>query len=186
MQFTTALLALAATFSLAAAQTLKCDAQQYFLSLPPSYLKILTLQSSIVDACVSGYKSRIDSCTTANVQDFICLCDVYTDVLVCYNNCPQSNDRFPVKGTMDSYCGAALPLRAAASASVASVASVAATQSHAPSATASSASAAKSAGGNAASVTPTAPSFQSTGGAVAVGVPAGAAMVAFLGAVGWF
>jgi hypothetical protein len=44
----------------------------------------------------------------------------------------------------------------------------------------------KSAGGSAASVTPTAPSFQSTGGAVAMGVPAGAAVVAFLGAVGLF
>jgi hypothetical protein len=120
------------------------------------------------------------------VQDFICLCDVYSDVLVCYNNCPNSNDRFAAKGITDTYCGAALPLRAAASASAASVASVAATESHAPTASATSSGAMKSAGGSAASVTPTAPSFQSTGGAVAMGVPAGAAVVAFLGAVGLF
>jgi hypothetical protein len=112
------------------------------------------------------------------VQDFICLCDVYSDVLVCYNNCPNSNDRFAAKGITDTYCGAALPLRAAASASAASVASVAATESHAPTASATSSGAMKSAGGSA--------SFQSTGGAVAMGVPAGAAVVAFLGAVGLF
>ena len=42
---------------------------------------------NIVDTCVQGYQSRIDACNE-NPNDFICLCDVYRDVLVCYNNCP--------------------------------------------------------------------------------------------------
>jgi hypothetical protein len=159
------------------------------MSCPKHTIHVETLQltssCSIVDACVSGYKSRIDACN-ANPNDFICLCDVYTDVLVCYNNCPNSNEKPPVANTVTSYCNAAQPLRAAASASAASVASVAATQSHAPSATSQAGSASKSAGGSAGSASPTAASFQSTGGAVAFGAPAGAAIVAFMGAVGLF
>jgi hypothetical protein len=139
---------------------------------------------SIVDACVSGYQSRIDACQK-NGNDFICLCDVYTDVLVCYNNCPNSLEKPPVANTVTSYCGAAAPLRGAASASAASVASVAATQSHA---VASSTGAAKNAAATSGSVSgsaaaPTASSFQ--GGAEKM-VPAGAAVVALLGAIGLF
>ncbi|KAH7085168.1 hypothetical protein BKA63DRAFT_11986 [Paraphoma chrysanthemicola] len=162
MRFTTTLMALAAAAGLVAAQN-KCDAQ------------------NIVDACVSGYKSRIDACN-ANPNDFICLCDVYTDVLVCYNNCPNSNEKPPVQNTVTSYCNAAAPLRSAASASAASVASVAATQSRASSTAEASATGSRAAG----SATPSVGNFQSTGAAAAVGVPAGAAIVALLGAVGIF
>ncbi|KAF2035332.1 hypothetical protein EK21DRAFT_106872 [Setomelanomma holmii] len=162
MRFTTALMALAAAAGLVAAQN-KCDAQ------------------NIVDACVSGYKSRIDACN-ANPNDFICLCDVYTDVLVCYNNCPNSNEKPPVQNTVTSYCNAAAPLRAAASASAASVASVAATQ-KVSSATSAAASAT---GSRAASATPSVGNFQSTGAAVPMAVPAGAAVVAFFAGLGIF
>ncbi|KAH8730041.1 hypothetical protein GQ44DRAFT_723512 [Phaeosphaeriaceae sp. PMI808] len=161
MRFTTALMALAATAGLVAAQQ-KCEAQ------------------NIVDACKAGYQSRIDECNKKG-NDYICLCDVYTDVLVCYNNCPNSNEKPPVQGQVTSYCGAAAPLRAAASASMASVASVAATQSKAPSET----SAATSAASGSAAASATAKAF-ATGGAVAYGAPAGAAVVAFLGAAGLF
>ena len=161
MRFTTALIALAATAGLVAAQN-KCEAQ------------------NIVDACVSSYKSRIDDCNK-KPNDFICLCDVYTDVLVCYNNCPNSNEKPPVQNQVTSYCGAAQPFRASASASAASVASVAATQSKAASAT----SAETSAAGTGASASATAKTF-ATGAAMAYGAPAGAAVVAFLGAAGLF
>lgn len=111
MRFSTAVaVAISASATLVAAQT-KCAAQ------------------NIVDTCVSSYQSRIDACNKKG-NDFICLCDVYSDVLVCYNNCPDSQDRPPVENTVTSYCNAAEPLRAAASSSMASVASVAATQSH--------------------------------------------------------
>lgn len=63
---------------------------------------------NIVDACVSGYKARIDACNK-NGNDWICLCDVYTDVLTCYNNCPDSNERSPVSNQVTSFCTAAEP-----------------------------------------------------------------------------
>jgi hypothetical protein len=132
---------------------------------------------SIVDACVAGYKSRIDACN-ANPNDFICLCDVYTDVLVCYNNCPNSLEKPPVENTVTSYCNAAKPLRPAASASAASVASVAATQSkYVASATSKPTGSGSAVSGG---PTPTASSFQ--GGAARMGM--GAAVV--LGAWGLF
>ena len=157
MRFATVFTVALSAAGFAAAQK-KCDAQ------------------NIVDTCVAGYQSRIEACQKGG-NDFICLCDVYRDVLVCYNNCPDSQDRSPVQNQVTSYCTAAEPLRAAASASAASVASVAATQSRA--ATSSVASATGS--GTRVSSSPVASSF-STGAAAAVAAPAGAAIVAFLGA----
>jgi len=93
-------------------------------------------------------------------------------VLVCYNNCPNSNEKPPVQNTVTSYCNAALPLRPAASASAASVASAAKTQSRytaSPSATGSAAAA--SGTGSAAEATPTVAGF--TGGAGVKGVSVG-------------
>ncbi|KAF1940769.1 hypothetical protein EJ02DRAFT_220570 [Clathrospora elynae] len=162
MRFSTAIaIAFSASASFVAAQD-KCEAQ------------------NIVDTCVSGYQSRIDTCNE-NPNDWICLCDVYRDVLVCYNNCPNSADKPPVQNTVTSYCQAAEPLRAAASSSAASVASVAATMSHAPSTTDAVASVTGSAAENAASATGS--SFQASA-AGGLGVPAGAAVVVFLGAAG--
>ncbi|CAO2658817.1 Nn.00g065400.m01.CDS01 [Neocucurbitaria sp. VM-36] len=162
MRFSTAIaFALSATASLVAAAD-TCDAQ------------------NILDVCVSGYKSRIDECNKTP-NDFICLCDVYRDVLVCYNNCPDSNEKPPVQNQVTQFCAAAEPFRASASASAASVASVAATQSHAATSTASSASGSQT--GTASAASPTASSFE-TGAASSFGVPAGAAVVAFLGAAG--
>jgi hypothetical protein len=63
---------------------------------------------NIVDACVTGYQARIDACNKKG-NDWICLCDVYTDVLTCYNNCPDSNERSPVQNQVTSYCTAAEP-----------------------------------------------------------------------------
>jgi hypothetical protein len=139
------------------------------------------MESSIVDACVSGYKARIDACN-ANGNDFICLCDVYTDVLVCYNNCPNSLEKPPVENTVTSYCNAAKPLRPAASASAASVASVAATQSkYVPSPTskpdATGSAGSKTSGG----ATPTASTFTGAGAKVVSG---GMAVAAVMGVVG--
>jgi len=121
---------------------------------------------SIVDACVSSYKSRIDACN-AKGQDYICLCDVYTDVLVCYNNCPNSNEKPPAEGTKTSYCNAALPLRPAASASAASVASEAATRSqYVASATKSIAAGVSATGTGVTEAKPTVSSFQGAAGGV--------------------
>ncbi|USP76742.1 hypothetical protein yc1106_04016 [Curvularia clavata] len=162
MRFSTAVaVTVAASASLVAAQN-KCAAQ------------------NIVDTCVTSYQSRIDACNKKG-NDFICLCDVYRDVLVCYNNCPDSQDRPPVENTVTSYCNAAEPLRAAASSSMASVASVAATQSHAsPTKTDSSATPTGSDAKTTAS--PTASSFSGSSGAEKNGFKAGGALVALFGA----
>ncbi|PSN64017.1 hypothetical protein BS50DRAFT_95456 [Corynespora cassiicola Philippines] len=61
---------------------------------------------NIVDACIEGYQSRIEDCSA---NDWICLCDVYNDVLTCYNNCPDSNERPPVQNQVTQYCNAAAP-----------------------------------------------------------------------------
>lgn len=143
----------------------------------------LTSPISIVDTCVAGYQSRIDACNKKG-NDFICLCDVYRDVLVCYNNCPDSPDRPPVENTVTSYCNAAEPLRAAASSSMASVASVAATQSHASATKTSEPTATGSSSGSASSTSPTAPAFSGASGADKNSIKAGAALLALVGAAG--
>lgn len=135
---------------------------------------------NIVDACVSGYQSRIDACNK-NGNDWICLCDVYTDVLTCYNNCPNSNERSPVQNQVQSFCTAAEPLRAAASSSMASVASVAKTASTAASTASATASTTGSATG--ASASASAPAF-ATGAAASFAVaPAGALVAGVLAAL---
>ncbi|KAF1850005.1 uncharacterized protein K460DRAFT_360871 [Cucurbitaria berberidis CBS 394.84] len=172
MRFTTTIaLAFSAMASLAAAAEGDCAAQ------------------NILDACLAGYKTRIENSEKTN--DYIGLCDVYRDVLVCYNNCPKSNERAPVEGQVNSFCAAAQPLRASLSASVASAASVAATQSHtSETSTATDSSSSRSrtssgsrtASGSSSSSSPTAPSFQA--GAASLGAPASAALVVLLGAAG--
>ncbi|KAF2004828.1 hypothetical protein P154DRAFT_425830 [Amniculicola lignicola CBS 123094] len=71
---------------------------------------------NIVDACLEGIQKQVDACPA---NDWICLCDNYSSLLTCYNNCPNSVLRPSVQQQVDSYCQAAAP-----SASLASVASV--------------------------------------------------------------
>ena len=89
MRTTTILAALTALASTALAAD-KCQAQ------------------NIVDACVSGYQDRIKGCQQKS-NDWICLCDVYRDVLTCYNNCPDSNEKPPVQNQVTQFCTAAEP-----------------------------------------------------------------------------
>jgi hypothetical protein len=162
MRFSTAIaIAFSASASLVTAAD-KCDAQ------------------NIVDACVAGYQDRIKGCQD-KANDWICMCDVYTDVQTCYNNCPKSNEKPPVDNQVIQYCTAAEPLRAAASASLASVASVAKTATTAAPTSSATASATGSSSASASSAAP----FQ-TGAAGVIGAPAGAALVALVGAVGLF
>lgn len=161
MHFSTAVaLALSAAASLVAAED-KCQAQ------------------NIVDACVSSYQARIQGCN-AKPNDYICMCDVYTDVLVCYNNCPDSTAKSPVQNQVTQFCQAAKPLRADQSASAASVASVAATQTQASTAASTTPTASGSGSASKASASPKASSFASkangVGGEAAVGLGAAAFM----------
>lgn len=61
---------------------------------------------NIVDACKEGIQKQIDDCSA---NDWICLCDNYTNLLTCYNNCPDSNERPPVQNSVTQYCNAAAP-----------------------------------------------------------------------------
>lgn len=63
---------------------------------------------NIVDACVEGYTERIKRCQDKS-NDWICMCDVYRDVLTCYNNCPNSNEKPPVQNQVTQFCTAAEP-----------------------------------------------------------------------------
>lgn len=62
--------------------------------------------NSIVDACVDQYQKQVDDCKG---DDWICLCDNYTNLLTCYNNCPDSNEKPPVQNQVTQFCNAAAP-----------------------------------------------------------------------------
>ncbi|KAF9693561.1 hypothetical protein EKO04_008136 [Ascochyta lentis] len=135
---------------------------------------------SIVDACVAGYQDRIEKCND-NSNDWICLCDVYTYVLTCYNNCPDSNEKPPVQNQVTQYCTAAEPLRVASSASLASVAKTAKPASATSTSATTTGSATATGSGTAASA-----SAFATGAASALTNPAGAAVVALVAAARLF
>jgi len=71
---------------------------------------------NIVDACRKTIQGQIDSCKD---NDWICLCEQYTNLLTCYNNCPESNERPPVQNQVTSFCNAAAPLKSSSSAEAA-------------------------------------------------------------------
>lgn len=170
------------------------------LGLAASALAADCAAQNIVDACVSGYQERIKGCQKA-ANDWICMCDVYTDVLTCYNNCPDSNEKPPVQNQVTQYCTAAEPyvappplksttanthpnsLRAAASSSMASVASVART---ATTATPTSAAASATSGSATGSASAAASAFATGAAAAGLTTPAGAAVVALFAAAGLF
>ncbi|KAL1629189.1 hypothetical protein SLS56_005524 [Neofusicoccum ribis] len=59
---------------------------------------------SIVEACVSGIKPRTEDC---GGNDWSCLCSAYTDLLTCYNNCPNDPTRSSVNNQVTQFCAAA-------------------------------------------------------------------------------
>jgi len=128
MRFTIAFAA-AAAGSLAVAQTTTTASA----AAPSSDICAM----DIVKNCVSRYQTRIDKCNEKS-NDWLCLCDEYTNLLTCYNNCPSSQDKPPVQNQVTQYCNAAAPLKASQS----SVAATAVKTSAAPT----SASATSSAG----------------------------------------
>ncbi|KAL5382304.1 hypothetical protein DPSP01_006701 [Paraphaeosphaeria sporulosa] len=168
MRFTAALLVAGA--SAAAAATTSAAAST------PTDFSICA--QNIVDACVEQYDKQVDAC---GGNDYICLCDNYTNKLTCYNNCMGSEDRPPVQNQVTQFCLAAEPQRSASSASLASVWKTAGTPSPAP--TTSSASATGSS--EATQTSADGFSTQKTGAAVPVEIPAfGGVVAAVFGLVG--
>jgi len=171
MRFSTAVAVLASAGFAAAQTTLSsaapkatgaCDAQ------------------NIVDACVAGIQPQIAAC---GGNDWICLCQQYTNLLTCYNNCPGSSEGVTVQQQVTSYCGAAAPLISSSLAAAATMPhpttkkSAAATSEGA--AATKSGAAAKSASGTAGAASAT-----STGVAGVVAAPVGGALALFLGLAG--
>lgn len=61
---------------------------------------------NIVDACKATIQTEIDKCKG---NDWMCLCDNYTNLLTCYNNCPDSAEKSPVQNQVTQFCNAAAP-----------------------------------------------------------------------------
>jgi hypothetical protein len=64
---------------------------------------LLTSHSSILDACLTSTKAILASCAA---NDYGCLCDQYTNVLTCYNNCPDDPGRFGIQQEVTQNCAA--------------------------------------------------------------------------------
>jgi len=167
MRFFTAA-ALLASASFVAAQTTSASA--------PSATGACAAQN-IVDACKKTIQGQIDDC---GANDWVCLCDQYTNLLTCYNNCPGSPDRSPVQNQVTSFCNAAAPIKSASSASAASAAPTkSAKESSSPDATATSADTSATASGTGAGA-----SSSPTGAASANLAPVGGALALVFGIAG--
>lgn len=165
MRFTSALV-LAAAAGLAAAQTKtnaaptqsatssSCDAQ------------------NILDTCKAGIQSQIDACTG---NDYMCLCDNYTNLLTCYNNCPNDPVKSSVQNQVTQYCLAASPL-SASSISAAKTAIQGASSTAAPPTT--------SAAASASAASASASSSSVNNGAGEVVAPVGGVLALLLGVAG--
>ncbi|KAJ4292392.1 hypothetical protein N0V90_009054 [Kalmusia sp. IMI 367209] len=135
----------------------------------------LTPINSIVDACVTQYDKQIKTCEG---NDWICLCDNYTNKLTCYNNCMGSDERPPVQNQVTQFCNAAAPLKSSSLAA-------AKTESRSVSAPASTSTGESTTTGtsSASATVPSASGF-ATGAAVALGAPMGGAVAVLLGLAG--
>jgi len=135
---------------------------------------------NIVDACVFGYDQQLKNCPST---DYICQCDLYTNKLTCYNNCPDSAEKAPVANQVLQFCNAAAPLR---SESAASRSAHEATMTNKPAATTTGSTETEETGASRAltgfgSGTATGPGgAANTGAAAALVVPAGGALAALL------
>ncbi|KAF2273219.1 uncharacterized protein EI97DRAFT_164563 [Westerdykella ornata] len=148
---------LLASAAFVAAQS-KCDAQ------------------NILDACKVQYQNRINACKP---NDYICYCEEYTNLDTCYNNCPNSDERPPVKNQVTQYCLAAEPLKSASSASAATASKTQTGSSESTATTAPSTT-----GTDAPTGTGSATGTQKTGAADSLFVPAGGALAAALALAG--
>ncbi|KAF4313717.1 hypothetical protein GTA08_BOTSDO00989 [Botryosphaeria dothidea] len=133
--------------------------------------------ANIVTACVDGIKPRTEGC---GGNDWDCLCSAYTDLLTCYNNCPNDQTRSSVQNQVTQFCNAANANKSTSSSSsgsatvTATSASSAATATATASASGTSASNFDSFSGETSSAS--ASGSSSTGAAVPMHVPAGGAL----------
>lgn len=58
---------------------------------------------NILDTCLAEYKTRLQSC---EANDWSCMCQESTNIITCYNNCPNDAGMSPAQSTKESYCNA--------------------------------------------------------------------------------
>ncbi|KAI1389723.1 uncharacterized protein F4822DRAFT_442916 [Hypoxylon trugodes] len=56
---------------------------------------------NILDTCLSTTESYVSLCATT---DYMCLCDKYTAIMTCFNNCPNDSRQATYQQQKDSYC----------------------------------------------------------------------------------
>ncbi|KAI8962903.1 hypothetical protein F5Y11DRAFT_176000 [Daldinia sp. FL1419] len=56
---------------------------------------------NILDTCLSTTESYVSLCATT---DYMCLCDKYTAILTCFNNCPNDSRAPSYQQQKDLYC----------------------------------------------------------------------------------
>ncbi|PUU79727.1 hypothetical protein B9Z19DRAFT_794141 [Tuber borchii] len=65
-----------------------------------------------IETCVSQYAPTITACVGG---DYACQCTAYTNLLTCYNNCPNDKNSSGVKSSVTSFCNAAAAASSASS-----------------------------------------------------------------------
>jgi len=91
---------LAATAGLAAAQSVTVTSSA---AVPSTSSPSNCAAQDILDACLTSTKAILASCAA---NDYGCLCDQYTNVLTCYNNCPDDPGRFGIQQEVTQNCAA--------------------------------------------------------------------------------
>ncbi|OTB16686.1 hypothetical protein K445DRAFT_311975 [Daldinia sp. EC12] len=56
---------------------------------------------NILDTCLSTTESYVSLCATT---DYMCLCDKYTAIMTCFNNCPNDSRASSYQQQKDLYC----------------------------------------------------------------------------------
>ncbi|KAF2204789.1 hypothetical protein GQ43DRAFT_122631 [Delitschia confertaspora ATCC 74209] len=156
MRFSTAIVMLASA-GFAAAQTATAAAPAAQSSCAAQY---------IVDKCKKMIQAQIDDCEPL---DWVCKCDQYTNLLTCYNNCPDSQEKYPVQNSVTQYCAAAAPAKASMSSVMKTASSV--SQPSTPTASPTSSSSDDDKKGSATTGFAATGSVVATGAAVAMYVP---------------
>ncbi|KAF2690763.1 hypothetical protein K458DRAFT_412108 [Lentithecium fluviatile CBS 122367] len=126
---------------------------------------------NILDTCKGTQQTQIDKCEG---NDWMCLCDNYTNLLTCYNNCPNDPVKSSVQNQVTQFCAAAAPL-SSSSLSVAATASKASSTSTSATATGS---------GTASDATASATPFNTGNSAPGMVAPIGGAFAVLLGIAG--
>lgn len=142
----------------------------------------------IVDQCLKDQQSRVDACGS---NEWVCLCQVYTDIMTCWNNCPDSDAASGDASSKTSYCNAAAPLLSSSSAAAATKTKGSSAQSTMASMASSSAQATSGSGsgssgsGSSSSASASAASASTSQGAAAdLTIPASGALAIVLGLLG--